>query len=71
MANYFPVALTGMVQSWLMNLPEGSLTSWGELRRQFTTNFERSYARSGNEVDLHAMQQHLCESLWSIIHQFS
>jgi hypothetical protein len=32
MANYFPVALTGMVQSWLMNLPEGSLTSWGELR---------------------------------------
>jgi hypothetical protein len=31
MTNYFPVALTGMAQSWLMNLPEGSLTSWVEL----------------------------------------
>jgi hypothetical protein len=27
MANYFPVALTGMARSWLMNLPEGSLHS--------------------------------------------
>jgi hypothetical protein len=33
MANYFPVALTDMARSWLMNLPEGSLTSWEELRR--------------------------------------
>jgi hypothetical protein len=27
MANYFPVALTGMARSWLMNLPEGTLDS--------------------------------------------
>jgi hypothetical protein len=27
MANYFPVALTGMTRSWLMNFPEGTLTS--------------------------------------------
>jgi hypothetical protein len=27
MANYFPVALTGMARSWLMNLPEGTLHS--------------------------------------------
>jgi hypothetical protein len=33
MANYFPMALTGTVRSWLMNLPEGFLTSWGELCR--------------------------------------
>jgi hypothetical protein len=26
MANYFPVALTGMARSWLMNLPEGPST---------------------------------------------
>jgi hypothetical protein len=32
MANYFPLALTGTTQSWLMNLPEGSLTSLVELR---------------------------------------
>jgi hypothetical protein len=27
MANYFPVALTGIARSWLMNLPEGTLDS--------------------------------------------
>jgi hypothetical protein len=31
MVNYFPVALMGTARSWLMNLPEGTLTSWGEL----------------------------------------
>jgi hypothetical protein len=31
MGNYFPVALSGMARSWLMNLPEASLTSWEEL----------------------------------------
>jgi hypothetical protein len=50
-----------------MNLPEGSLTSWAELCRQLTTNFERAYARSGNEVDLHTMQQCPGESLQSFI----
>jgi hypothetical protein len=43
MANYFPIALAGTTQSWLMNLPEGTLDSWLELCRQFTTNFERAY----------------------------
>jgi hypothetical protein len=27
MANYFPVALTDMARSWIMNLPEGCLMS--------------------------------------------
>jgi hypothetical protein len=31
MDNYFPVALTGTTQSWLMNLPEESLTFSVEL----------------------------------------
>jgi hypothetical protein len=31
MTNYFPVALTGTARSWLMNLPQGSLSSWEEL----------------------------------------
>jgi hypothetical protein len=31
MTNYFPMALTGTTQSWLMNLPSGSLYSWEEL----------------------------------------
>jgi hypothetical protein len=33
MANYFLVALAGTTWSWLMNPPEGSLTSWEELCR--------------------------------------
>jgi hypothetical protein len=71
MANYFPVALTGMAPLWLMNLPEASLTSWEELCRQFTANFESAYSRPGKEIDLHAMQQHLGESLRFFIQQFS
>jgi hypothetical protein len=71
MVNYLPVALTGMTWSWLMNLLEGSLTSWGELCCQFTTNFESAYAHLSNGVDLHAVQQRLRESLWSFIQQFS
>jgi hypothetical protein len=71
MANYFSVTLTGMARSWLMNLPEGSLTSWAELCRQFTTNFESAYARLGNKVDLHTVQQCPGELLRSFIQQFS
>jgi hypothetical protein len=67
MANYFPVALTDTTQLWSMNLPKGSLTSWAKLCRQFTTNFESTYARLGNEVDLHVAQQRLRKSLRSFI----
>jgi hypothetical protein len=56
MANYFPVALTGMTWSWLMNLPLGSLTFWKELCCQFMANFESTYAHPGNEVNLHVVQ---------------
>jgi hypothetical protein len=71
MANYFPVALTGTARSYLMNLPEGTLHSWSELCRQFTANFESTYARPGNETDLHAIQQCPEESLRSLIQRFS
>jgi hypothetical protein len=71
MANYFPVALTGTARSWLMNLPEGTLHSWSELCRQFTANFESAYAQSGNETDLHAIQQRPGESLRSFVQRFS
>jgi hypothetical protein len=71
MANYFPIALTRMARSWLMDLPEGTLHSWSELCRQFTANFESAYARPGNETDLHAIQQRPGESLRSFIQQFS
>jgi hypothetical protein len=71
MANYFPVALTGMTRSWLMNLPEGTLHSWSEPCRQFTANIESAYAQPGNETDLHAIQQWLGESLRLFVRRFS
>jgi hypothetical protein len=71
MANYFPISLTGTARSWLMNLPEGTLHSWPELCRQFTANFESAYTRSGNETNLHAIQQRPGESLHSFIQRFS
>jgi hypothetical protein len=67
MANYFPVALSGRARSWLMNLPEGTLTSWQELCHQLMANFESAYSQPGNETDLHVVQQHVGESLCSFI----
>jgi hypothetical protein len=54
-----------------MNLPEGTLHSWSELCRQFTANFESAYAQSGNETDLHAIQQWPGETLCSFVQWFS
>jgi hypothetical protein len=71
MVNYFPVALTGIAWSWLMNLPEGTLDSWSELCCQFTSNFESVYARPSNEIDLHTIQQRPGESLCSFVQRFS
>jgi hypothetical protein len=71
MTNYFSVALIGKAQSWLMNLISGSLFSWEELCCQFMANFESAYAWHDNEVDLHAVQQRLRESLRSFIQRFS
>jgi hypothetical protein len=71
MANYFPVVLTGTTRSWLMNLPEGNLTSWHELCCQFMVNFESAYSQPGNETDLHTIQQHRGETLCSFIQRFS
>jgi hypothetical protein len=70
MANYFPVALTDMARSWLMNLHEGTLTSWEELCSQFTANIESAYSRPSNKTDLHAVQQRPWESLRSFIQRF-
>jgi hypothetical protein len=70
MANYFPVTLSGTTQSWLMNLPPGSLFSRGELCHHFTANIKSAYTRPGNEVDLHTVQQHPGESLRYFIQRF-
>jgi cation transporter-like permease len=38
-ANFLPTALTGVTRLWLINLPEGSVTSWDQLCAMFIGNF--------------------------------
>jgi hypothetical protein len=42
----FQLHLTGTARSWLNNLPNDSIRSWGELESQFTRNFCSIYKRS-------------------------
>ena len=38
-ANYFPLALKSNVRSWLMHLPENSISSWADLCHEFIGAF--------------------------------
>jgi hypothetical protein len=67
MANYFLISLTGSVRSWLMNLPQDSISSREELCRQFLANFESPYKRPNMEADLHIVRQRSDETLRSFI----
>nr|AAP53804.1 retrotransposon protein, putative, unclassified [Oryza sativa Japonica Group] len=70
MANFIPMALKGQARGWLMNLPPASVHSWEDLCQQFTTNFQGTYPRPGEEADLHAVQRRDDESLRSYIQRF-
>ena len=39
MANWFPMALKDGARSWLLNLPVGSISSWGDMHERFIANF--------------------------------
>ena len=39
MANWFPMALKDGARSWLLNLPPGSISPWGEMHDRFVANF--------------------------------
>jgi hypothetical protein len=38
-ANFLPTTLIGAARSWLINLPEGSITLWDQLWAMFIRNF--------------------------------
>jgi hypothetical protein len=52
MANWFPMALKDAPQTWLMNLPHKSVTSWKDLCRQFVANFMPTYEHPATKNDL-------------------
>ena len=54
MANWLPMALNDAAHSWIMNLPEASISSWGELCEQFVANFRGTYMCPLSKNDLQA-----------------
>jgi hypothetical protein len=53
LANYFPLVLKPNVRSWLMNLPEGSISSWSDLCHQFVGTYIGGHEPPGKPSDLH------------------
>jgi hypothetical protein len=66
-ANYLPNALTGVARSWLINLPEGSITLWDQLCTIFIGNFQGTYERPSTVEILKTIRQKHDESLWDYV----
>jgi hypothetical protein len=71
MATYFHVALSGPVQTWLMNLTPRSIYSWEDLCARFIANFASAYQQHGMEAHLHAVRQEPGETLRTFISRFT
>jgi hypothetical protein len=52
MATYFSLVMGDKPSLWLNNLPAGSITSWADLSRAFTSNFQATYNRPRNTFNL-------------------
>jgi hypothetical protein len=59
--------LTGAAQSWLSKLERGTIGSWEELTRQYTSNFKSTYKRPALIEEVKACVQQRNETLRSII----
>src|SRR3954466_13724083 len=71
LANYFPLVLKSNVRSWLMHLPDNSITSWTDLCHQFVGAFTGGHKPHGQASDLHLLVQKEGESLRKFIQRFS
>jgi hypothetical protein len=69
-ANFLPTALTSVARSWLINLPEGSITSWDQLCAIFIGNFQGTYERPSTIETLKTIRQKHAESLWDYVKYF-
>jgi hypothetical protein len=57
MATYLPVCLSSSARTWLLELPMGSIHSWNNLCRLFTSNFRPTCAHLGVDWDLASVIQ--------------
>ena len=71
MANWFPMALKDAARTWLLNLPEESISSWSDLCEQFVANFKATYERPLTLNDLRAVRQRPGETLRAFTQRFS
>ena len=51
-ANYFPLAVKSNVRSWLMHLPENSISTWANLCHEFVGAFTGGHQEPGRPSDL-------------------
>jgi hypothetical protein len=63
MAGYFPLVMGKAPLLWLDNLPAKCITSWANLSRLFTTNYQSTYNRPGNTHHLTRVQMRRDETL--------
>ena len=71
MANWFPMALKDGARSWLLNLPAGSISSWGEMRERFVANFQGTRDCPPAAGDLRRIKQQPGETLHKYIKRFT
>jgi hypothetical protein len=69
-ANFLPTTLTGAARSWLINLPEGSVTSWDQLCVMFIRNFQGTYESPSTAETLKTIRKKHDESLQDYVKQF-
>jgi hypothetical protein len=56
-ANFLPTALTDVARSWLINLSEGSITSWDQLFAMSIGNFQGTYEHPSTVETLKTIRQ--------------
>jgi hypothetical protein len=69
-ANFLPTTLTGAARSWLINLPEGSVTSWDQLCVMFIRNFQGTYESPSTAETLKTIRKKHDESLQDYVKRF-
>ncbi|GAU10226.1 hypothetical protein TSUD_421500, partial [Trifolium subterraneum] len=67
----FPTTLVEGATAWYKSLPQGSITSWKDLCKQFTSHFTASRKHPKTEANLEAVRQGPNETLRSYIERFN
>ncbi|GAU50103.1 hypothetical protein TSUD_374520 [Trifolium subterraneum] len=67
----FPTTLVEGAMAWYTCLPHGSITSWKDLCKQFTSHFTSSRKHPKTEANLEAVRQGPDETLRSYIERFN